>query len=236
MTSIERNIQRIQRLKLSCTLNDNGKERHFHHGHEYVEIGGIKWATMNIGANSVADNGLYFQWGDTKGYTASQVGKNKGKKYFGWEDYKYGNGTTNLDYSTGMAKYNDTDGLTILEPSDDAARVNWGGNWRMPSTEEWRILRAAVNTKWTSNYQSSGVAGLICTDRTDNAKKLFFPAVGYCVNGSVHYVGYYGCYWSNSLNKIDVFSARCLNFGSGGSSWSGYDNCRIGRIVRGMVG
>ena len=29
--------------------------------HDYVEIGGIKWATMNIGATSVTDYGLYFQ-------------------------------------------------------------------------------------------------------------------------------------------------------------------------------
>ena len=32
-------------------------------GHDYVEINGLKWATMNIGASSVTDYGLYFQWG-----------------------------------------------------------------------------------------------------------------------------------------------------------------------------
>ena len=35
-------------------------------GHEYVEIGGLKWATMNIGASQPSDYGLYFQWGDIK--------------------------------------------------------------------------------------------------------------------------------------------------------------------------
>ena len=92
-------------------------------GHEYVEIGGIKWATMNIGANSVTDYGLYFQWGDTQGYTASQVGSGEGQKYFGWADYKYGNGTSSPD-ATGMTKYNATDGLTTLEAVDDAAVAN----------------------------------------------------------------------------------------------------------------
>ena len=29
-------------------------------GHEYVEIGGLKWATMNVGASQPSDYGLYF--------------------------------------------------------------------------------------------------------------------------------------------------------------------------------
>ena len=59
--------------------------------HDYVEIGGIKWATMNIGANSITDKGLYFQWGDINGYTASQVGSGEGQKYFGQDDCIYYN-------------------------------------------------------------------------------------------------------------------------------------------------
>ena len=85
-------------------------------GHDYVEIGGIKWATMNIGASSISDYGLYFAWGDTQGYTASQVGSGEGQKYFGWADYKYGNGTSSPS-ATGMTKYNATDGKTVLELS-----------------------------------------------------------------------------------------------------------------------
>ena len=65
-TSIEKNIQRIKRFSLSCTLNDNGTLRHFHNGYEYVEIGGIKWAVCNVGAKKPTDSGLYFQWGDTQ--------------------------------------------------------------------------------------------------------------------------------------------------------------------------
>ena len=78
-------------------------------GHDYVEIGGLKWATMNVGANSITDTGLYFQWGDTQGYTASQVGSGEGQKYFGWADYKYGNGGST---AADMTKYNSTDSKT----------------------------------------------------------------------------------------------------------------------------
>ena len=121
-----------------------------YNGHEYVEIGGLKWATMNIGASQPSDYGLYFAWGETQGYTAEQVGSGEGQKYFGWADYKYGNGTSSPDpteMAKYMTKYNSTDGLTTLEAVDDAAVANWGGSWRMPTTADFQALRAAVNTE-----------------------------------------------------------------------------------------
>lgn len=39
---------------------------------------GILWADRNIGAATPEDSGLYFQWGDTQGYTAEQVGNGAG--------------------------------------------------------------------------------------------------------------------------------------------------------------
>ena len=79
-------------------------------GHDYVEIDGVKWATMNIGATGVTDYGLYFQWGDTQGYTASQVGT---VKIFNSANYKFSvNGS-----SSNFSKYSYSDGLTTLETS-----------------------------------------------------------------------------------------------------------------------
>jgi hypothetical protein len=43
-----------------------------------VPIGGVAWRTRNIGAEDVIDTGLYFAWGETQGYTASQVGSGSG--------------------------------------------------------------------------------------------------------------------------------------------------------------
>ena len=79
-------------------IKDDSKVHYFedpYKGHEYVEIGGLKWATMNIGASQPSDCGLYFAWGDTQGYTAEQVGYGEGQKLFIWENYKHGNGTSN---------------------------------------------------------------------------------------------------------------------------------------------
>jgi uncharacterized protein (TIGR02145 family) len=179
-------------------------------GHEYVEIGGLKWATMNIGANSITDTGLRFQWGDTQGYTDDQVGNGEGQKYFDWTDYKYA--TNAQKWSADMTKYNITDDKTVLDVSDDAAIINWGGSWRIPTNDEYAALGEAVNTEWTADYQGSGVAGLICTDKTDSSKVLFFPAVGNCYQGSVDLIGRYGEYWSSSLDSNYIMNAYYLNF------------------------
>ena len=203
-------------------------------GHDYVEIGGIKWATMNVGANSVTDTGLYFQWGDIQGYTAAQCGSGSGQKYFGGADYKYGDGTSSPG-SSGMTKYNNTDGKTVLDAEDDAVTATWGGNWRMPTAAEFQALDAAVNTEWVSDYQGSGIAGLVCTDKTDSSKVLFFPACGICSNGSARNVGNYGGYWSSSLYSNSVQRARYLDFVSNRVVWQ-TDNLRyIGCIVRGVL-
>ena len=55
---------------------------------EYVDLGlpsHLKWAKCNIGAEKETDAGLYFAWGETTGYTASQVGTDK---HFSERDYK----------------------------------------------------------------------------------------------------------------------------------------------------
>ena len=223
--------ERIKRLKHSCTLNDNGVERYFYNGYEYVEIGGIKWAKCNVGAEKETDCGLYFQWGDTQGYTAEQVGS--GQKYFGWADYKYGNGTGR---PSTMAKYNSTDGKTVLEASDDAATANMGGSWRMPTTDEWVVLANATTSAWTENYQGSGVKGFVLTSKADSSKKLFFPAAGYCRNGSVSYVGSYGNYWSSSLYSSGVRLAFSMYFYSSSVVWQGNYYRFFGFSVRGVIG
>ena len=198
-----------------------------------VTIGGIKWAKCNVGATLPWETGLYFQWGDTQGYTASQVGSGEGKKYFGWADYKYSDGGSS---ASNMSKYNSTDGKTVLDLEDDAAHAAWGGNWRMPTTAELQALGAAVNTAWTSDYQSTGVAGLVCTDKTDSSKVLFFPAAGFCEDGSVFDVGSYGNYWSSSLGTGNVPCAFKLDFNGGGANWDNGDSRYYGYVVRGVLG
>ena len=94
----------------------SGKEN----GHEWVDLGlSVKWATCNVGASTPNDYGRYYAWGEIKP-----------KLDYGWSTYKWCNGS---DYT--LIKYNTNsscgpvDKRTCLEISDDAACVNWGGNW-----------------------------------------------------------------------------------------------------------
>lgn len=96
---------------------------------------GTLWADRNIGASNIYDYGKLFQWGDTTPYDVPQhTGNsvNKGQKAFSWNDYKWnpsGDGST-------FTKYNKTDGKSTLDLEDDAAHVNMGSDWRMPTQSQ----------------------------------------------------------------------------------------------------
>ncbi len=187
---------------VSLTKDDNTV--HYFQKHDYVEIGGLKWATMNIGSYSVTDVGQYFQWGDTQGYYASQVGSGEYKKPFTLDDYKWTN-----DGGNTFTKYNETDGKTVLDLSDDAAYVNWGGTWRMPTSDEVSALFNATTHAWTSSYQGSGVSGIVFTDKTDSSKTLFFPACGEASNRFIISTNLL-FYFTSTLASWTVFKGMSL--------------------------
>ena len=196
-----------------------------HNRHDFVEIAGIKWATCNVGADKPTDIGLYFQWGDRKGYTADEVGK---VKRFNLQHYKHFNDKR-------FTKYNEFDGKLVLDLCDDAAFAYMGHGWRMPAKEDFWCLTENTTQRWANNYQNSGVAGTVFTDRTDKTKQLFFPAVGYCSNGHIYNVGSYGYYWSGSLYSGDALYGRLLGFSSDGANWQSSGNRYVGFSVRGVV-
>ena len=203
---------------------------------EYVEIEGIKWATTNIGATSITDYGKYFQWGDISGYTAEQVGSDEGKKYFDWVDYKYSNNGGSAPAS--MTKYNSSDGKIELDDSDDAAIGNWGAIWSMPSFLEYEVLISATTPAWTENYNGSGVAGVVLTDKTDSSKRLFFPAGGYAMRSNIYSPNTLGEYWTSALNKYNVANGKYFNFSSigGGSASIGNLTRERGLCIRPVLG
>ena len=201
--------------------------------YEWVEIGGVKWATKNVGAKTITDFGQKFSWGGVNGYTNDQV---SGSCHaFSWTDYEFGNGTSSPG-ATGMTKYNSTDGKTVLDAEDDAATVNMGSGWRMPTIAEFQALGTATTSAWTANYEGSGVAGLVLTSKADSNVKLFFPAAGYCNDGSVYLVGSSGQFWSRSLYLPNMQFAYNIYFNSDYAYWNNYYSRRSGYSVRGVVG
>lgn len=127
-------VEDIRLREMVQNLEDNTQK---FNGHVYVDLGlpsGTLWAKMNVGANNETDYGLYFAWGETQGYADANSGK-----AFSWNDYKYGvYDRTNTNH--GMTKYNNTDGKTIFELEDDAAAVNMGGQWHMPTISQMEEL------------------------------------------------------------------------------------------------
>ena len=218
--------------------NDNPTAVHYHpyDPYEYVDLGlSVKWAKWNVGATKEEEYGLYFQWGDTQGYTAEQVtGSSTPHKDFSWADYKYSNngGST----ATAMTKYNSSDGKTVLEASDDAATVNMGGSWRMPTEAEFNELINTANTTsaWTT---VNGVSGVKFTSKKSGYtdKYVFFPAAGNCDNGSLLSKGSDGYVWSSTLYSSNVISGRNLYFDNGYRRMSNLDRC-YGYSVRGVFG
>jgi hypothetical protein len=196
--------------------------------YEWINIGGIKWATKNVGALTVTDYGQKFAWGETDGYTNDQISGEC--KTFSWVDYKYGNGTSSPS-ATGMTKYNSTDGLATLLAADDAATVNMGSGWRMPTKADFQTLNAATTSHWTNNYQDSGVAGFVLTANFDSSKVLFFPASGSDSRN--------GAYWSSSLSSDfdDSFGSIAYFEYGNDDYWNGASSLRYaGLSVRGVFG
>ena len=192
--------------------------------YEYVDLGlSVKWAKCNVGAEKETDAGLYFAWGETTGYTASQVGNDK---QFSWSDYKYGNSSSNL------TKYNQSDGKTVLESADDAVSQIMGSDWRMPTKAEFDELLDNTTKEWT---QVNGVNGYKFTSNKEGYQNnsIFIPAAGYCNNDSVSSVGGSGNVWSSSLYTSRPNLAWYLYFGSGHCSMSNLNRCR-GWSVRGV--
>ncbi len=180
---------------------------------DWVDLGlpsGTIWATRNVGASAPEDYGDYFAWGETAL-----------KDTYDWSTHKWCNG----DYDQ-LTKYcNDsyygyngfTDGKTELDPEDDAALVNWGTSWRMPTTDQQRELIEKCSSAWTTH---NGVNGRLFTG--PNGNTLFLPAAGYRMGESLLNVGTYGVYWSRTLSSNRPDFSCYLRFGSYGVAWDNY--------------
>ncbi|MBO4370925.1 MAG: hypothetical protein J5808_06165 [Paludibacteraceae bacterium] len=166
-------------------------------GRGYVDLGlssGTLWATCNVGAESPEEYGDYFAWGETSP-----------KLDYSWETYKYGDVyeqptkycTKNSDGKDGFV-----DDKAMLDAYDDAATVNWGYDWRMPTVDEIEELNSECSSTWTSQ---NGKIGRLFTG--PNGNTLFLPAAGYFAKTSLYNVGYGGSCWSSMLAVGGPWSA-----------------------------
>ena len=181
-------------------------------GHEYVDMGlpsGTLWATCNIGAESSTDFGDYFAWGETE---PKEEYTNENYKFF--EGYKEIPGVAYYMLCTNI-------GENICGTVYDAARVKWGGRWRLPTYEE---IGELVRLCWNKWEEVDGIWG-IRFHHGANENTLFLPAAGYADTNqgkTYHFQNWKGVYWTGILEKVKgapddhISSAMDLSFGSGG--------------------
>ena len=171
----------------------------FHNNHEYIDLGlSVNWATCNVGASTPEKYGDYFAWGETLPKTNYTIA-----------NYKYSNNPTTLPLSA------------------DAAHVNWGGNWRIPTKSEQDELRSSCFWKWTT---MNGIKGCKVTSKK-NGNSIFLPAAGLCHDSLYVLAATDGIYWSSSLYTDYLGYANYMSFASNDVNWN-CSNRYWGRSVR----
>ena len=190
-------------------------------GHEYIDLGlpsGTLWATCNVGADRPEDYGNYYAWGETQP-----------KDKYNWTTYQYCEGWSSdfTKYCTSSSLgYNGfVDNLTVLQPEDDAATVNWGNGWCMPTADQLRELRDNTEHVWT---MQNGVYGRLFT--ANNGNSLFLPAAGLWTS-ELGSMGDYGSCWSKSLNTDQSAAAWFFYYNSDDYSMANAGRY-VGRSVR----
>ena len=167
-------------------------------GYDAVDLGlSVRWAAVNIGAESPEDYGNYYAWGEIE----------TKDEYTNMNSVTYS--VSDMSDFSGDAEY-------------DAATANWGGSWRMPTYDEMEELVDGCTWEWTT---LNDVNGYLVTG--DNGNSIFFPATGWIYGSSLRYAGEYGYCWSSTphasydSNAYSLYIASDRYLVSNGSRYYG---------------
>lgn len=197
--------------------------------YKMVDLGlpsGLKWADKNVGATSIEDAGLYFQWGDTVGYTPEQIAN--GEKEFNWNTYfdtsdggqtfnKYGAVLMHDVYDDEDEEYWIDDSNVRLKSEDDAATVHMGEGWYTPNLQDYFELYSKTivnfidnnNREWDwdvldfeADKLTEANATLVAMKFTSksNGNTLIIPLTG-CYTNNKHMDSVSVKLWTNSVFK-----------------------------------
>lgn len=147
----------------------------------YVTVGGIRWATWNIGASSPVGYGDYYSWGGV------------------YPQFKY------------LGAYHETEIDTDLPPTKDVVTQKLGDSWRMPTQTELETLRDIKSARgsWEENYMGSGVNCIVIP--TDNGEGyLILPSAG-LYSTIVDGIGspFYWSSTKNASYGMSMYGASC---------------------------
>ena len=120
------------------------------------------------------DPGLYFSWGNSIGFEAGS------------------------DENFSEIDYADTPGAEIstnIDIEHDAARLTLGGNWRMPTKEDYQELMEETNNRWT---MKNGVYGMIFSSKV-TGQSIFIPAAGRWIGSDIIEINSHARLWSSTF-------------------------------------
>ena len=199
-----------------------------YNNHDYVDLGlSVLWATSNVGAYYYTEPGELYAWGEITP-----------KSSYEWNNYYHKTEGTSFNDII-LSKYNMgdwrgvRDDKNVLDPEDDVAHVNWGGNWRMPTMAEFQELNDNCIWLWTT---INGVNGYKVTSiKTGYTNRyIFIPVSGYCNNEE--YIGLNnidnGYYWSSSLFEDKATYALSLHFTPQITDYSSQNGRYCGLCIR----
>ncbi len=202
-----------------------------------VDLGlpsGTLWADRNVGASSVGEYGDFFSWGGTTAHSPLT---------YGWDDYEFvtpqmvdGYPVCCREYinkyqlDDGMYQgiwYKQTgydqlgvpiyefvgDGKSKLDLEDDAARVNWGGKWRIPTIAQFEELINNCTWVWTNDFGGLAQKGFYVHGLNGNS--LFFP-----------FAGWYEYGWDDNAEVVGKYRTSELSWG--GTDCVGVMICQAG--------
>ena len=178
---------------------------------DYVDLGlpsGTLWATRNLGASTPEEYGDYYAWGEVKEALLYRDS---------FKQYKWRQGKNKIRKYNTDVNYGKVDNKTELDYKDDAAYMNLGSKWRMPSYDQIMELREACEWIWVT---CNGCNGYVV--KGPNGNSIFLPAAGQLSYSFIlHYAIYEdegagGYYWSRSLDSADPDKAKNLSFNEDG--------------------
>ena len=172
-----------------------------------VDLGlSVKWASWNVGTTDSTT---------VNNKTVGAVGQYGG--YYSWGETSTKPRYSNTDYTLNLTE-------KILAPEHDAAHVNWGGDWRMPTEDEWDELVLNCSVQWetatwkTADGQEHYTQGYRYTSKVPGYtdRSIFLPAGGADSGSGPFGMNQYGYYWSSSKHLSLPNVAVCLLFSSDG--------------------
>ena len=190
--------------KPNVAATGNAQDYKIIDGHRFVDLAlpsKLLWAETNMGAETAADVGIYFAWGETE---------MKQKKSYDWEAYKFG--TSEDD----MTKYNAKDEKEIIDKEDDAAYVNWGPSCRIPDLDDFRELFDPDNCTWTwvEATNSSGSPVRVCkVTSVRNGNSIYLPDSGNYIGNSINHsdlIEEEARFWSRNVDGYIIVPAFCF--------------------------